>query len=298
MAKAKVTATKSAAKKAPTKGKTRKSSNRAKQQTVQERGRLKLLQRWKRYSIIGLALLIFAGIWKGYEQRVDLQLARYGVHKWLEYTSSAGFRFKELLLEGRKLTDPDRVVTAVGLEVGDPLFLVSLEDIRKRLIAIDTVKDAYVSRDLAGKIAVTLIERKPFVLWQHHGRLRVVDEDGIVLLGEKAEEYPYLITMVGEKAPANMERLATFLAADKTLAEQITAAVFVSERRWDIHFANGVQILLPEMNPEDAWKRLAEMQREHNILEQQVQAIDLRIDNRVFITLPDDATTNEAASDV
>lgn len=296
-------APKSAGKKKPapkskakvTKAKAGKSSAKA----AKEREHRKKILRWKRNAAIAATVMLALGVWKGAENRVDLQAKEYAMNLWLEYTHSAGFRFEELILEGRSLTEPQRIVDAVGLEVGDPLFLVSLDDIRDRLLDIDTVKDAHVARDLSGKIAVTLVERKPFVLWQYRGRVRVMDDDGVVLLKEKPEDYPYLVTMVGEKAPANIENLVSFLAADKALAEQITAAVFVSDRRWDIHFANGIQILLPELNPRAAWKKLASMQREHNILEQQVQAIDLRIDDRVFITLPEGAVEDGGnASDV
>lgn len=256
---------------------------------VQERGRRKMAQRMRRYGLAATVCLVILFGWIGVQQRIDRDIAAYAEQTWLEATHSAGFRFEELLLEGRRLTHPQDVVNAIGLEVGDPLFMVSLDDIRNRLLTLDTVKDATVSRDLSGKIAVTLIERKPFVLWQTHGRLRVMDDEGKVLAYENAENYPHLITVVGEQAPHEIGNLVEFLSSDSELAEQITAAVFVSNRRWDVHFANGIRILLPEQNPKAAWHKLASMQREHDILSQQVQAIDMRINDRVFITLPDEA---------
>lgn len=273
--------------------------------TVMERARVKRATRIKHYSIAGSLFALMLLIWTGVQQRWDRDIANYAHYLWLDGTESAGFRFSELLLEGRHLTEPDRVIQVVGLDVGDSLFMVSLDAIRARLLELDTVKDAHVSRDLSGSIKITLIERKPFVLWQYRDTLRVMDEEGIVLQREDPSNYPHLITMVGREAPAHIEHLVSFLATDSDLAKQVTAAIFVSDRRWDVRVAGGIRVLLPEHDPKAAWKRLATMQREHGILQQEVRAIDLRIHDRIFITLPDNhqqilATEREksGASDV
>jgi cell division protein FtsQ len=269
---------------ASSRGKARQSA----QSVVEERGRKKQLLKRRRYASVVGSILFITIIWAGISNRVDQRISDWLHGIWLNTSASLGFQFRELIVEGRRLTDAQEIVSAVGLGVGDSLFLVSLDEIRLRLTALDTVKDAHVTRDFSGRIVVTLVERVPFALWQHHDHLKVVDDAGVVLSREKPEDYPYLVTMVGDKAAEHMDNLVSFLAADKTLAKEIVAAVFVSDRRWDIHFANGVKILLPEMNPKAAWAKLAEMNREHDILKQSVQVIDLRIDDRVFITLPEE----------
>ncbi len=265
-----------------------------------ERERKIRLQKIKRNAGLSAIALLFIIIYVGSIYRLDRQISDFAYNKWLEYTHSAGFTFNELLLEGRELTEPEDIINAVGLDVGDPLFLVSLDNIRDRLLTLNTVKNATVTRDLGGKIIVTLEEREPFVLWQHHGNIRVIDDEGITLQQLNAADFPHLITMVGEKAPYHMDELASFLTKDKSLVEQVTAAVYVSNRRWDIHLSNGTKILLPEKNPIDAWEKLLEMHEKHNILEQSLRAIDLRIKDKVFITLPEDVTkeSTEGNSDV
>jgi hypothetical protein len=49
--------------------------------------------------------------------------------------------------------------------------------------------------------------------------------------------------------------------------------------------------MLPEENPLAAWEKLAQMQKDHAILEQKLQAIDLRVDGKIYITLPDSEKT-------
>jgi cell division protein FtsQ len=260
---------------------------------VAERARKKQQQKQKRYiSVVASVLAVFI-LWAAITSRIDERIANGVQSLWLDASAGMGFQFKELMVEGRRLTHGQDIVAAVGLNVGDSLFLISLEEIRARVMALSTVKNASVTRDLSGRIIVTLTERTPFVLWQHHDRLQVMDDAGVVMPEEDAGAYPYLVTMVGEKAPAHIDTLVAFLSADKQLAKNIVAAVFVSDRRWDIHFANGVKILLPEINPKAAWEKLSVMNRKHDILKQSVQVIDLRVDDRVFITLPEDVAPDD-----
>ncbi len=264
------------------------------------RGRKKQLHKWRRYAAVMVPLTFVITFGIAYEQDAHIEAQEWLHDVWLESTASAGFRFRELVVEGRNLTQPDDVIQAVGLAVGDSLFMVSLDEIRLRLLALDTVRDAHVTRDLKGRITVTLYERKPFALWQHRNRLWVIDPEGKVLRREKPQTYPYLLTIVGEEAPAYIDMLVELLRSNPPLADKVVAAVFVSNRRWDIHFDNGVRLLLPEHQAHQAWNKLASMQQEHQILARQVEAIDMRLDDRMFITLPEELDNTGAmpANDV
>ena len=284
-------------KKAVSKAKKPSRAPSKKQQAQFKRERKIRLQKIKHMAGLGTIIFICIAIYIGSIYRFDRHISNYAYNKWLEYTHSVGFTFKELLLEGRQLTQPQDIITAVGLNVGDPLFLVSLDDIRDRLLSLNTVKNATVTRDLEGKIVITLQERSPFVLWQHHGDIRVIDDEGIVLNQLRAEDFPHLITMVGEKAPYHMDDLALFLMQNKSLVDHVTAAVFVSNRRWDIHLSNGTKILLPAQNPLKAWNTLIEMHEKHNILKQSLRAVDLRIEDKIFITLPEDVEKENEKGD-
>lgn len=235
---------------------------------------------------MGTMLLVLV-VMIGAVQRVDLLALSMLRQGWVELTKLSGFTFRELVVEGRNLTPPDQIVEAVGLAIGDSLFTYSLDDIHTRLLNLPMVRSAYVSRDLSGRIIVTVHERAPFALWQYRDSLRVIDEEGIVLLGANPDDYPHLITVVGEYAPEHMDELVSFLTTDKILLGEVVAAVYVSNRRWDVHFVSNVQIMLPEDNPRIAWEKLAQMQKDHAILEQKLQAIDLRVDGKIYITLPD-----------
>jgi len=59
----------------------------------------------------------------------------------------------------------------------------------------------------------------------------------------------------------------------------------VSDRRWDIRLSNGLEIKLPEQGVAAAWDLLATLVMEHQLLERDVIAIDLRVTDRLAIRL-------------
>ena len=266
---------------------------------VREREKKKQQLKRKRYLSGSLAIIIIGGGLISYQQRLDQIIVNYVQMMWINSTKAAGFTFEELTITKKILTPPEDVYDAIGISFGDSLFAQSLNDIHHRLLGLEMVKNAHVSRNLStGQIIVQLIERKPFALWQYRDKLRVIDNEGVVLMRANPDNYPELITVVGENAPSHMNELISFLMSEKELVEEVVAAVYVSNRRWDVHFVSGVQIMLPEENPTTAWKKLAKMQKKENILSQKLQAIDLRIENKMFLTLPDetDGTDTQNAS--
>jgi cell division protein FtsQ len=63
----------------------------------------------------------------------------------------------------------------------------------------------------------------------------------------------------------------------------MTAAVRVSERRWDLHVQPRVIVKLPETNVDAALKRLSGLITDQKILERDIVGIDLRMPDRYVI---------------
>lgn len=210
-------------------------------------------------------------------QTVD---AAYGL------TARAGFALKDIYLEGRGRTPMAAVEQALDIRQGDPILRLSLAETRERLEAIDSVKMAAVERALPDTLYVRIVEREPVALWQHEGKLALVDDNGAVMSDVDAKAYGRLPLIVGEGAPGHVGDLLAILASDAALAKQFVAGVFVGERRWNIRLKSGVEVKLPEADPVGAWKKLAALEADRQLLERDVRVIDLRLDGRLFMTLP------------
>jgi len=73
------------------------------------------------------------------------------------------------------------------------------------------------------------------------------------------------------------------LATEPDLAAHVAAAVRVGGRRWNLRLDSNVDIALPEDDPTAGWRRLAQLERSDGILEREIQAVDLRLPDRLVL---------------
>ncbi len=243
----------------------------------------------RRCSLAALALttlfVVGCSVW-GWQQGI-MQQAAEQMHRGIVRTTAArGFVVKDIYLEGRESVPVNIVRQAAGLHQGDPLFATSVADIKQRLETIPAIRTAQVERVLPSTVHIHIVERHPVALWQHGGQLNLIDDNGVVMSGGDAARHGNLMLVVGEDAPEHAVELLTVMASEKDLMRQVKAAVRVGGRRWNVRFANGVEVKLPERDLAAAWSRLSFMQQAQKMLERNVVAIDLRLSDRVYFKLP------------
>ncbi len=209
---------------------------------------------------------------------------------WMQQkTADAGFRLNYVYLEGRQKTDKSEIDKALGLKTGQPILFVSLNDIKQRLEAVPHIHTAHVERVLPNQIRIQLEERKPIAVWQYQGNLRLIDAEGKVMPDPMIASFNSLPLVVGEDAPSHASKLLQFLVQEPDLMQQMQSAVRVGERRWNIRFSNGIELKLPENKPETAWRKFALLNKEKEILKRKIIAIDMRLNDRIFIKHPKQA---------
>ena len=189
---------------------------------------------------------------------------------------------------GRERADRNAILAALRVRRGTPILGVDLDAAKTRLEALPWVLSAAVERELPEGILVRLVERRPMAIWQHQRRFDVIDQSGAMIPDARAEDFPTLLQIVGDDAPASAGDLLALIAMEPDLARHVTAATRVSGRRWNIALDNGIEIELPEDNPGAAWQRLAALDRDDRLLERQVTVIDMRMADRLVLRLPPD----------
>jgi len=63
----------------------------------------------------------------------------------------------------------------------------------------------------------------------------------------------------------------------------------VAERRWNLRLKNGIDIRLPESEPERALEALVALDRDKKLLSRDVAVIDMRVPDRATARLSDTA---------
>ncbi|NQZ14763.1 MAG: FtsQ-type POTRA domain-containing protein [Alphaproteobacteria bacterium] len=251
----------------------------------------------RRFGIIAAAL-VFLG-WVG--SWFFLSDAAYHTGQWardkvLNVTADAGFVVEDLLVEGRTYTDSDAIMAIANVAKGDPLFSFDAAAAQSMIERLSWVEAAKVTRRLPDTIHIELTEREPFALWQHQGRVRLIDDEGEVLTDHKLSRFSDLLIVVGKDAPIECGSFLALLSAEPLVREKVESAMHVAGRRWDLTLKNGVTVKLPERNASLALSTLARAQADDALLDKDIKMIDMREQARIVIRTKPGAVQEYKAS--
>lgn len=196
-------------------------------------------------------------------------------------TAVSGLRVTDIVIEGRANTPESLLWSAIGVKKGDPILGFSLEETRANIERIPWVEKATIERRLPGTVVINLQERRPYAIWQNQGAFVLVDRAGQVVANQNVAQFRHLPWIVGQGAPTAAAVLLDALRDRPALAEKVSASVRVGERRWNLRMKNGTDVMLPEGHEIAALDRLIQLQQDHAVLDRPLQAIDLRLPDRM-----------------
>jgi cell division protein FtsQ len=235
---------------------------------------------------IGIPLLLSGGVY-GEAQLSHFPAAQSVlqgvVDKMVEGTGLLGFTVSDITVEGRETTDRETILAALAARPGTPILAVNPRRAKEQLEALPWVHTAVIERRLPGTLYVRLAERKPLALWQHGGKIELIDRAGAVIPVTPLDRFAKLPMVVGEGAAAHASELIDMLASEPDLAVRVTAAIRVGNRRWNLRIDNAIDVLLPANDAAGAWAQLARLERSSALLQRDVQAIDIRLPDRLVL---------------
>lgn len=199
-------------------------------------------------------------------------------------SSEAGFVVRQVEIDGA-MNQPRLSIYREVLDGGsDSMLLADLDAMRERLVALPWVKDANIQRRWPDRLHIHIEERKPAALWQHKGRLRLIDAEGTVLPTPDLSRFAALPLLVGAEARLQAPGLLKIVAGHPELANQMEAALWVGQRRWDIRMKSGETISLPEgPAAEAAFLRFADLNRATPLLNRGFVRFDLRLPDKMVV---------------
>lgn len=231
------------------------------------------------------AALAFLGAWAGYG------MALSGAWRTTldALTSGMGFAVASIEIHGLSEADSTEISDRIDVTQTSSLLMVDVERARERIAEIPWIADVAVKKLYPNRIVVNLAERRPFALWQDEGRVRVVDKTGAVMSDVLETRNAGLPLIVGQGANARVGEAVELMNSAPSIRPKIRAAVLVAERRWNLITVDGVEILLPEEAPAAALARVAALQDAKKLLERDLEVVDVRVADRLFVRLSDAA---------
>jgi cell division protein FtsQ len=205
--------------------------------------------------------------------------------------SDAGFGVYEIRITGNRRVPTDTIFAALGLRPGQSIFFIDLPGARARIMALDWIQSADVVRRYPDAVTVTVVEKRPFALWQTppdkngQSRLAVVERSGGVITTIDAEKFSKLPKLVGEGAPEAAGELVDAVLNHRAVSARVAAYERVSGRRWNLLLNDGVVVKLPETGWLKELDALEHLIVDNGILERNVTEIDLRSPAQYFFVL-------------
>ena len=235
---------------------------------------------------IGALLLLSGGVYGG-AQLSGSPLAQSAlqsvVDTMVEATGLLGFTVSDVTVEGRETTDGETILAALAARPGTPILAVSPKRAKQQLEGLPWVRTAVIERRLPGTLYVRLVERKPLALWQHGGKIALIDRVGAIIPVARLDRFAKLPMVVGEGAASHAAEFLDMLASEPDLAVRVTAAIRVGNRRWNLRIDNAIDVLLPADETAEAWAQLARLDRSSALVHRDVQTIDIRLPDRLVL---------------
>lgn len=200
-----------------------------------------------------------------------------------------GMYVEDIVVEGNKRTSYEDLVQALNLSENESILGIDIAKLQSQIEQLTWVRHCVVKRSFfPNNIWVNIEERKVKAIWQYDGRFYPVDAEGNVIEVEEYEPDAPVIVLAGEGAPHHLAELLKVLNTDEELAGKVRAAVYVSNRRWDLSLGsaqNRVLIKLPEKNFDKAYQKIALLNKRQGIFKRKLTSFDVRYDNRIVVDI-------------
>jgi cell division protein FtsQ len=201
----------------------------------------------------------------------------------------AGFGITEVALTGQQEVSRDDILSLAGVNGRSSLLLLDAAKMRAGLLANPWIAEATVLKLYPSRLRIEIKERAAFALWQKAGQVSLIAADGTVLEPHVPQRFAALPQLVGAGAEKAGQDFLSVLARYPDIAGSVEASVLVAERRWNLHLKGGIDVLLPERETERALTTLVDLNRTRKLLNRDIVAVDLRLDDRVIVRQSDAA---------
>jgi cell division protein FtsQ len=236
----------------------------------------------RRTALIAVAVAVCSGV------------SVYLVHRYLVHDPKfvlSHDRRDALTIDGLHYASRSKVQHIFAEDSDRSVFSVPLDERRRRLLAIDWVEDASVSRVWPDRLAVRIQERKPIAFVQVESAVMLIDGQGMLLEPPPQAQFtfPVLSGVRGEDAPAQrMEAVRALLDVEDALGpaamkqvSEVNASDPGNIRLVAQVEGRVVDLILGEDNLGPRYRNFVQHYPEIRKRSPEAKTFDLRLDDRI-----------------
>lgn len=200
-----------------------------------------------------------------------------------KYLKDNGFIIKNIEITGIKHLNKKDVIKIIRSFNNTNIFNVNIEKIHKEISKNTWVKETTIQIIYPDTIKIFLKEKEPIAIWQNKYGNNLITINGEIILEKNLNNFKNnLPIIIGNNAHQNISPILKILNIHESFTENVWSLTFVNERRWDIHFNQGLTIRLPSTKVEEAWQKIVFLNEKFNILNLGLIEIDLRNHNQIL----------------
>lgn len=196
-----------------------------------------------------------------------------------------GLTIEQVDIIGNSETSQIDILQMIWMTGAQTLPALDVAEARAAIEAMPWIESARVTKVYPDRVAVDVVEKRPYALWQHGRDLTIIDRDGKAIVPYATTRFTDLPFVVGAGAARDAAELLDRIEVVPELTPRVRAYVYVAERRWDLHLDNGIVVKLPEFDPIDAAAELVRMDRDTRLLSREIVSVDMRVDDRFTVKL-------------
>ena len=194
-----------------------------------------------------------------------------------QFLINNGFKIKNVLISGTHNLSQDYLRNIINTQNHINILNVNLHTIYNKIIQNSWVEETYVERILPDTIKIKVLEKKPIAIWQNQNGNKLITVNGDVIYHANINKFKNSFPIIkGEKSKENISSILKILETNKNFAKNIWSLTFINQRRWDLHFNQGLIVRLPSQDVIKAWQKIIKLQTNYNILNLRLTEIDLR----------------------
>ena len=194
-----------------------------------------------------------------------------------------GFTINNIQILGIKNIPKETIIKIVNNENKSNILNVNLLNIYKNLRNNDWVEELYIERVLPNTIKISIKEKEAIGIWQYEMSNKLITKNGEIISTANINKFKIDLPIIhGNHANKNANSILKILETNKVLTKNIWSLDYVNNRRWNLHFKQGIIVLLPSKGVLKAWNEIIKLQKNYDVLNLGLTELDLRNPNKIL----------------
>ncbi len=194
-----------------------------------------------------------------------------------QFLINNGFKIENVLITGTQNLSNNYIKDIIEIYKDGSIFNVDLSSIYNKIKQNSWVKEVSIERVLPNIIKIKILENQPIAIWQNKNNNKLITANGDIIFDGNVNDFKNNFPIIkGNKSKENISSILEVLETNQNFYENIWSLTFINERRWDLHFNQGLVVRLPSKDMKKAWEKIIKLQKNYNVLNLKLIEIDLR----------------------